>query len=236
MALKTTTKCCVWPVHKKVCGERSKPFRWPLLSQKEADDAIGGSLSTDTCTDGSLADRLNKLYSVDLRIIDFIYQLTANHPSELVPELVDHALCIVRHQEQSRLGEPVNSVDSAMRFAAALSFNAFENDRPSPPTARPAGWPKPRAAASGPRTLPAWYDKVHHHIVVFIGVFLHRSEAQHNPATSKAALAELDRLCASAWDAFDKVLQKEVGRTHPEAVQYFWKISIMLKMNRQAAR
>ncbi|GAA6047048.1 hypothetical protein JCM3770_004170 [Rhodotorula araucariae] len=33
-------ECLIWPVHKRVCGPRANPFLWPVLSQKEADDAV----------------------------------------------------------------------------------------------------------------------------------------------------------------------------------------------------
>ncbi|BGP15669.1 hypothetical protein JCM10213v2_003658 [Rhodosporidiobolus nylandii] len=30
----------IWFAHKRVCGERANPFRWPLLSAEEAEDAL----------------------------------------------------------------------------------------------------------------------------------------------------------------------------------------------------
>ncbi|GAA6043825.1 hypothetical protein JCM8097_002070 [Rhodosporidiobolus ruineniae] len=215
----------VWPVHKMVCGERSKPFRWPRLSQAETQQAMWQGLNAIDPSKGSqLGDLIKDTYGLeDKYLVPLVLCLQINSASPLHPDFIDDALCLVRTGEEERLKRYPDTVEAALRSAAAMSFRSFAQAKGAPVEV-PSKWggpgPVDMSKLPSSRQLPAWYDRVHHLLLVYVALDLHATLLRDKPET-KSGWPEAEGLAAQAWWALDAVVQSEVKETHPDIASEF---------------
>ncbi|BGP15782.1 hypothetical protein JCM10213v2_003771 [Rhodosporidiobolus nylandii] len=138
-----------WFAHKRVCGDKSNPFVFPLLTREEAEDAkLHLHVPTKITAFGqnpSLADMLvppsaeyPKPLSLALSMID-----AATEPGDenLDPEDKQLTLCLVHSARQARLSEQPAAVFNT--FTALATFETFASEPLSdePATILMEHWP-----------------------------------------------------------------------------------------------
>ncbi|GAA5969011.1 hypothetical protein JCM11641_000808 [Rhodosporidiobolus odoratus] len=193
----------IWPVHKLVCGDRAWPFRWPLLTPKEAADAKANlAYKFPDNKVLTLSEILKELFKFDEdhheRVVDF---LTQAQGSEQHPELPEERRLpySVRSLEQIRLRSKAEffAPTQIIRFCHVMG-DFFES-----PTRDIPDQPRPR-----------WSSHALH--LLFVGTAIQRAKSLNkNPSeTADFVLYEI-----TASHRLEQYLTREVMPINEQAAK-----------------
>ncbi|GAA5851932.1 hypothetical protein JCM5353_006564 [Sporobolomyces roseus] len=225
----------IWPAHKRVCGPRSEPFHWPLLSDKEVEtimaacdkpydgrtraDVIKNPHSPETTT---FLDDWQTVVS-DAKVDRRYFRNVLNNYKTDDPSIPDfqQQLATIRftaHRKQQRVSE----FEKGSKWVGA--YELFKDD--------PIGFMVTqeremlRDYPTHPENYQPWWSRVHHrayHLVTMYHLLLASCSNSENNATGYEE--QLLRYTRHAFRSWHSSLD-EVAAAHPDIYKLLYRLPI----------